>query len=220
MLEPYGPNVATAEGKLWRFHVRITAPPFADPSGVNDLVWAETLFQTKLLCSAWSLQASRELHLDVNSLTLGVIARAGFGKRIDWSDNSVGNGDIPPGHKLSFLRAINDTTKWMIPILLLPGWLLNLTPWRAAHKAHTELELYMRELITAEKNNVREDLEYQSSSSKGNLLTAVMKVSASEARDNSKSNGRSKKETLTDDEVLGNLFIYLLAGESPHINKI
>lgn len=127
----------------------------------------------------------------------------------------MGNGDdIPPGHKLSFLRAINDTTQWMIPILLLPGWLLNLTPLRAAHVAHKELETYMREMITSEKKNLRENLEYQSASSKGNLLTAVMKASASEARAANKSTGGTKKETFTDDEVLGNLFIYLLAGGS------
>ncbi|KAL1623921.1 hypothetical protein SLS56_008116 [Neofusicoccum ribis] len=33
ILEPYGPNVATAEGATYRFHVRVTAPPFGDGTG-------------------------------------------------------------------------------------------------------------------------------------------------------------------------------------------
>jgi hypothetical protein len=38
-LRRYDPNVATTEGKAYNFHVRITAPPFNDGSGANDLVW-------------------------------------------------------------------------------------------------------------------------------------------------------------------------------------
>ena len=153
--------------------------------------------------------------MDVNSLTLGVISRAGFGRRIEWTDSTVDSkDDVPPGHDLTFLHAINDTTKWMTPILLLPGWIMNITPWRQAHKAHQELEKYMREMIASEKEALRNDLEYQSARARGNLLTSVMKASASDARAGEKPNEPLRKESFTDEEVMGNLFIYLLAGKS------
>lgn len=82
-LEPYGPNVATAEGATYRFHVRNTAPSFGDMSGANELVWNETIYQTRQLSQAWSQhETPQPLQMDVNSLTLSVISLAGFGKRL------------------------------------------------------------------------------------------------------------------------------------------
>ncbi|KAI9878966.1 MAG: hypothetical protein M1830_010020 [Pleopsidium flavum] len=221
LLEPYGPNVATAEGKTYRFHVRITAPPFGDMSGANDLVWNETMSQTRLLMNSWSQHTSRELQLDVNGLTLAVISLAGFGKRLDWTSNSGDtNKSIPPGYKLSFLKAISDTTGHMIAILLLPNWLLRLTPLRKAALAHTQLDKYMREMIRAEKIKIRENKDHQSASARGNLLTSVMNASASEAAASIKAGGHIRKEAFTEDEVMGNLFIYLLAGYETTANAI
>lgn len=46
LLEIYGSNVTTTEGSIFRFHLRVVAPPFADNTGANDLVWDETRTQT------------------------------------------------------------------------------------------------------------------------------------------------------------------------------
>ena len=260
ILEPYGPNVATAEGKTYRFHVRITAPPFGDMSGANDLVWSETMRQTRRLTSSWSSHVSRELQLDVNGLTLAVISRAGFGKPLDWTSNSLdemrsksrkvttaatpttaatavdndAQNDVPAGYKISFLRAIHDTTGNMAAILLLPRWLMRWTPLQDAALAHSQLEKYMREMIKSEKLSIRKNANHESKTSRGNLLTSVLRASASEAAEEKKKKeeaevGRmgeapaakkARKEAFTDDEVMGNLFIYLLAGYETTANAI
>ncbi|KAH7034013.1 hypothetical protein B0J12DRAFT_744644 [Macrophomina phaseolina] len=121
LLEPYGPNVATAEGANYRFHVRITAPPFGDLSGVNELVWAETVHRTRRLAEVWSRGATRDLYADVNLLTLAIISRAGFGKPWQWTAESGDGRDVPEGHRLSFFKAIHNTTNYMVAILMLPG---------------------------------------------------------------------------------------------------
>lgn len=219
ILEPYGPNVATAEGATYRFHVRVTAPPFGDLSGVNDLVWNETIHQTRRLSEVWSKQSSHDLGMDVNSLTLAVISLAGFGKRVDWMSSSD-DQHIPRGYKLSFLKAISDTTAYMVAILLFPGWLLNLSPWRKAHTAHVQLDKYLRQIIREEKSSLEQDSSYQNSKARANLLTSVIRASRTEAQIDSQKTGSSRKDMFTEDEVMGNLFIYLLAGYETTANAI
>lgn len=204
--------MVTAEGKTFRFHLRITAPPFGDTSGVNDLVWSETIYQTRRLCEAWSQETPRELQLDVNSLTLAVMSLAGFGMRVDWTSTS-GTKDIPKGYKLSFLEAIHNTATYMVFILLLPRWLLRLSPLNKADLARSQLEKYLREIIRSERKKIEIDSNHESSTAKGNLLTAVLRASASEASTNTKDIKDGRKQAFTEEEVMGNLFVFLLGGE-------
>ena len=177
--------------------------------------------QARKLTSSWSKGVARELQLDVNGLTLAVISRAGFGKPVDWTSNSMDEADtIPAGYRVSFLRAIHDTTGFMAAILLLPNWLMRLTPLKNAALAHSQLDKYMREMIGLEKQKIRQDLNHQSETAKGNLLTSVLRASASEAAAEAKAGSKARKEAFTDDEVLGNLFIYLLAGYETTANAI
>ena len=174
--------------------------------------------QTRLLLASWAQSSSRELQLDVNGLTLAVISLAGFGKPVEWTSNSEDQtNNIPPGYKLSFLRSINDTTKYMIAILLLPNWLMSLTPLKNAALAHSQLDKYMREMIRGEKKNISENKDHESSAARGNLLTSLMRASANEA---SSTKGNGKKVAFTEDEVMGNLIIYLLAGYETTANAI
>lgn len=218
MLEPYGPNVVTAEGKEYSFHVRITAPPFNDGSGANDLVWKESTFQTRQLMDSWSKEGpTRDLSLDINRLTLGVISLTGFGKRLDLAaENSEFGNTLPPGYKLSLLHALHTVTIHIVTILLIPKWFMNMTPMAGIALAHAELEKYLRAMIKSETANLNKDAKYQSSDAKGNLLTSVLRASAHEGA----ALGQGRKHAFTEDEVLGNLFLYLLAGYETTANAI
>lgn len=212
MIQPYGTNVVTAEGKRWQFHYRITAPPFNEVN--NRLNWSETLRQTQSLSDAWSRHCSRDLHLDIHSLTLNIISCAGFGLRQDWVSDTIGNdGSIPDGHGMSFLQAITTVVKYIVPILLLPTKLMLYTPLRKGAKAYLEFENYMRAVIDAEKQKVDANTDYENLDSRGNLLTAMLKVSASEAKDALGGARSTKKTTFSDDEILGNAFMFFLAGQ-------
>ncbi|KAH0293768.1 hypothetical protein KCU62_g848, partial [Aureobasidium sp. EXF-3399] len=222
LLEPYGPNVATTEGKNYQFHVRITAPPFGDISGVNSLVWRETLRQTEVLCEAWSKESSRSLSGDLNALTLSVISLAGFGKQIDWAASDETHQEIPQGYVMSFLKAISDTTGYMVAILLFPGWLLRWSPLKKANDAHVELDKYLREMIRNERARIAvgRSADTERVAARGNLLTSLLEASHSEARSSNKGPDGVQKRAFTEDEVMGNLFIYLLAGYETTANSI
>ncbi|KAI5275995.1 hypothetical protein E4T47_01133 [Aureobasidium subglaciale] len=222
LLEPHGPNVATTEGKNYQFHVRITAPPFGDLSGVNSLVWRETLKQTQVLCEAWSKESSRSLSGDLNALTLSVISLAGFGKQINWTASDEEHQDIPEGYIMSFLKAISDTTGFMVAILLFPGWLLRMTRLKKANDAHMELDKYLRQMIRDERGRIAAGAtsDTRAVATRGNLLTSLLEASHSESKSSKKAADGVQKRAFTEDEVMGNLFIYLLAGYETTANSI
>ena len=214
MIQPYGTNIVTAEGKQWQFHVRITAPPFNEAN--NRLNWTETLHQSQYLSDTWARGGSSDLYLDVYSLTLKIISCAGFGLRQDSSDNPMINHDqVPIGYEMSFLEAITTVVKHIVPILLLPTKAMLYVPFlRKGAKAYIEFERYMRALINGEKDKIEANADYENIETKGNLLTAMLKVSASEAKTANKGDGGIRKTYFTDNEVLGNAFMFFLAGKS------
>ncbi|CAG8952971.1 hypothetical protein HYFRA_00003161 [Hymenoscyphus fraxineus] len=220
ILELYGPNVATAEGAEYRFHVRITAPPLGDSSGVNELVWNETMCQTRTLLRQWEQESPEDLHEDINALTLAVISLAGFGKKLKSVKEQ--SQDIPSGFKISFLRAISDTTSFMVAILVFPAWLLKITPLAKAHLAHAQLDKYLRAMLAEESVAIESGGNVKSKGPKGNLLQTVLKSAYDVLQEDKQQEigEKGKKVGFTQDEVLGNLFIYLLAGYETTANAI
>ncbi len=203
MIEPFGPNVVSSEGNLWRFHYRITAPPFGDAA--NHLVWAETIRQAGSVVQSWSSSESVNLKADIYRLGVNVMAFAGFGRQIDWTDDGKA---VPEGHKISLLDSIMGIVLYLPYILLLPKWLLKRSPWKIAYTAYTEFEKYMREFIAVEKAKIKSGSASEGKT-KGNLLTALLATNAAEEK-NSKQGGQ--RSSFTDDEVLGNIFIFFMAG--------
>ncbi|KAL8945489.1 MAG: hypothetical protein Q9183_008075, partial [Haloplaca sp. 2 TL-2023] len=90
------------------------------------------------------------------------------------------------------------------------------TPFRTGARAYIEFEQYMRAAINDEKTKIEADSAYEKQEARGNLLTAMLKVSASEA----KQDGGAKKTTFTDEEVLGNAFMFFLAGYDTTANSM
>lgn len=203
MLEPFGPNVVSTEGDLWRLHQRITVPSLGE--GVNKLVWTETFRQTEMMVSPWVSAVSSSLKTDIYSLTINVMSGAAFGQRAEWSE--TGN-IIPPGHKMSLVAAVYGLVMHLPHILLLPKGLLKLFFPDTAYRSYVEYDKYISEFHQKEKARLERDSNYESSL-KGNLLTAILKSNLTDQKDTSVK-GRT---TLTDKEILGNSFIFLLAGK-------
>lgn len=204
--------MATAEGETYRFHVRITAPPFSDGSGVNNIVWNETVMQTKSLMERWSKERPANLHEDVNALTLAVISLAAFGRKLD-SDGANAQA-VPPGYKMSFLCALADTTKYILQILVFPTWVLQWSPFARAALARKELEKHMLEIIDDEKaalseRGLKDEIRL---GPRGNLVQSIMKASHQCAQAAPTGKVASMGRGFSDTEVMGNLWIYLLAG--------
>jgi cytochrome P450 len=206
MLEPFGPNIVSTELNDWRLHFKITAPSVGDK--VNDLVFRETQRQTGFLVNAWARNGSGNLKQDVYLLALNIMACGGFGRQMEWKQ--ADKAAPPKGHSMTLLTAINDLVGHLGVILLLPKSALRWSPWKRGHDAYDEFEKYMKEMIVEEKQGLATNEAYEGKM-KGNLLTAMLKTNASERKNEKAAAG--ERVTLSDDEVLGNIFMFFMAGE-------
>jgi cytochrome P450 len=207
ILEPFGPNVVSVEGDLWKFHLGITLPPLAAESVVR-LVWDETARQVDMMIAAWRPQDSHKER--VYALTMNTMSLVGFGHQSDWGKGERA-ADVPPGHQYSMVVAMTHVVLHLPHILLLPRWLLRWSPWPVAYRAANELESYIDEMLASE----RERLQHSNSEAeRETLLTAVLRTNIGaqkKGRTDAQAVGRT---ALTDEEIRGNVFIFLVAGTS------
>lgn len=145
------------------------------------------------------------LKADVYRLGLNVIACAGFGRRVHWTDDGKA---APEGHTISLLNSIMGIALYLPYVLLLPKWLLKRSPWKVAYTAYMEFEQYMREFIAVKKAKIHSGKMYEGKT-QGSLLTALLATNAAEEKNAKQGTPRS---SFTDEEVLGNIFMFFMAG--------
>jgi len=204
-LEPFGPSVVSVDGERWRFHLGITLPPFMQDN-VLGTVWDETCRQVDVMATAWvHAGAEASLKRNIYSLTMNTMSLVGFGKQPDWADGLDGNAE---GHTLTLVDAIYGVVMHLPHILLLPKRALKqFAP--TAYLGHVELERYMAELLGQEKARLQSS-RGEEEAVRETPLTAVL-------RSNKRKPGR---ETLTDAELKGNIFMFLLAGYDTTANTM
>lgn len=204
MLEPFGPNVVSTDGDVWRSHIRVTLPSFGEQ--VQNVVWEETIRQTDMLCQSWLKLGKVGIKERIYQLTMNTMCLASFGWRVDWES---GQDDTPPGHKLSLVEAVTEVVLHLPHVLLLPRWALRILPDRTAYVACSEFEKYMDELLARESSALTEGTALEAR--RENLLTALLRSSRESAKAEKSRTG--VRAGLTNREIQGNIFIFLLAGK-------
>jgi len=200
--------VVSTEHDEWKKHRKVAQPAFSERN--NKLVWDEATRLTDEIFTDWGGQDV--VHVDhVVDMTLPfallVISAAGFGRRVPWIEE-VRSSKVkpPPGHTITFIEAVSTMCKGLVVRLLFPDWVLGLRPhWRAVRTAYFELEKYMAEMIQkrqAERLAPRDDDgdEIHQASLFDGLLAASEEEFA------------SGQTALSQKELMGNIWIFLLAG--------
>ena len=135
VLDVFGKNMLTVEGALWRLHRKITQPSFSERN--NRVVWAEALHQGQAMVESWLRKGSmgagltsavHTLEGDHMRLSLAVISKAGFGRKILWpfeEEEQFGSGDegLPAGHDMSYTESMDTLLRNILVILIIPAWL-------------------------------------------------------------------------------------------------
>lgn len=231
-LDIYGRNVVTTEGAAWRQHRKATSPPFTEKN--NHLVWAESIELANAMLSSWvgpdgqGDQTVDRVMDDTMRLSLYVISRAGFGRKLQWpsadakADVDEGyldhskiqnqRNDRDPGHSMSYTYAIHCLLDNILLQFVLPRWLVKRVPlktFQKANEAYSEWGNYMKEAVAARKKSLEEGVD---SSDQMDIITQLVK--------NQLNTETNKDAALTDSEILGNMFVLILAGHETAANSI
>jgi cytochrome P450 len=144
------------------------------------------------------------------TLALHVLIAGGLGKSYSFSG---GVGTLAGGHTMSYRDALKIIIMNLIPALILgslppiPSFILT-KKIREIKEAVREFRSHMNEMVEEERTRV-DNLD----SEKDNLLTALVRAS------NAASQGK-ERSSLSHDEIMGNLFIYNVAGHDTTANTI
>ncbi|KAI8969412.1 cytochrome P450 [Trametes punicea] len=196
LLATFGSNILVTEGEVWKRQRKIAAPAFSERN--YRLVWDETIHIVEdLLQNVWGDKDVVEIPhvLDITvGITLLVIGVAGFGRRISWVEDNI----TPPGHSMTFKEALYHVSHLLVLKVIFPDWLLRWgTPkMRRFARASDELDKYLHEMVQDRRSaKVKEE--------RHDLFSSLLDANEGELDTDAK---------LTDDELLGNMFIFLVAG--------
>lgn len=148
---------------------------------------------------------------DTMALALNVLMAAGFGKRFEFGGSAKGKqeGDSMASYRHALSMVLENLTRAIITSMLmeLPPWA---TPkkWMEMKNALKEVEIFMRKMVEDERKGLNEK-----SSERDNLMSALLRASDSEVL------GKGKIG-LNDEEIIGNLFIYNVAGHDTTSNTL
>jgi cytochrome P450 len=217
MLDFYGPNLDTVNGKVWDRHRKITVPPFNEQN--SALVWGETADQTDQLLRMWSKKDHvTTTQYDVHALALNVLCGAGFGQHSSFiEDSEPPTGGAHSQIRLGYRESLRLLLANIVQLVLLglltkagfPRWMF----WGGMQKlaiAYDEFKGYMSEMLAKEKAAVE-----QGDLTRHNLMSALVRASEQSreaAETSTKDSAAVASAGLSDEEVYGNLFIFNLAG--------
>ncbi|MCJ1310847.1 hypothetical protein MMC25_004514 [Agyrium rufum] len=243
-IKVYGNNVITAEGQAWRQHRKITSPPFSEKN--NHLVWAESIRQTQAMLKSWTLSGEKTvttLPTDSKRLSLHVISKAGFGVSLLWPgvdtpalpssfDETSANGEsgqaddltLRPGHKMTYTDAISMFIEHLFPIMLVPKELLKRIPmqyFQDSYVSFVEWTKYMHEMLEMKKQNIIAGNKHQGPDLLGALIRgAGYDTDMLKSATDDKATPRPQTGLITDDEIISNSFVFIVAGHETTANSI
>ncbi|KAF8142663.1 cytochrome P450 [Mycena galopus ATCC 62051] len=191
----FGRNIVASEGDEWKRYRRISAPAFSEKN--NKLVWDESV---KIMADMFNTQWNNADEVTIDhcveitlAIALFVIGVAGFGHKVSWQEDTV----VPPGYTMSFKDALHTVSTETITKLIVPTWAMGLTKHlRHVRAAFNELDAYMFDMIKARRESEKKEERYD-------LFSQLLDASQEGTEDGG--------AQMSDRELVGNIFIFLLA---------
>ncbi|CAK7202560.1 hypothetical protein SEUCBS139899_005284 [Sporothrix eucalyptigena] len=185
---------------------------------------------------------------DTMTLALNIIGYVGFGLRLTWPGETIpddtdprmrkyGSHTPPPGHSMTFATSVELVLHHIIMLLLMPTPLLRFLALfmkapRAAYEANDNYVRYMREFLDDKIEVAKEDAASGRRSGDGGMDLMGQLVRGRYDDETAKTRTGAKKKTdtiaaaaktetaLTDDEIIGNAFIMMVAGHETTANSL
>ncbi|TFK59164.1 cytochrome P450 [Pluteus cervinus] len=202
-IKMFGMNIIAADGEQWRKHRRIVGPAFS--KDLYQLVWQEVchIYDEMTEAEGWSQKDTFEVPA-IQSFTfkmaLLIIGNCGFGFNFEWSEPPAADGTMSIQEALEH---VTDLTR----LIFLPRWItkLPIPLFKRYQTAYAMLMQFMREQIAERRQLVRGGTPLRK-----DIFTTMVQANEDE----------EARFKLDDDELIGNIFVMLLAGHETTAHSV
>jgi len=219
VLNVYGKNLSTTDDEEWQKHRKVTAVTFTEKN--NELVWRESLAQSNAMLQYWK-EHKGDLTKDTKVFTLNVLAAALFNKNYPFQGatevkSESNKSSEPREDAYNYRDSLSVILRFIIPIFVfgsegLRAWW---TPksWKTAADSVAVFRAYVTGLITEERDHISNGNQHNQ-----HLVAALVRACEledagdSELTKESAHLPRRRDTTLTEEEIISNLFVFAFAG--------
>ncbi|KAI4192931.1 MAG: hypothetical protein LQ346_004085, partial [Caloplaca aetnensis] len=177
VVEHFGPNVVTTEGSTWRDHRKVSSGAFNERS--NAVVWKESVKQAEKMIKAWGRRNDgdgkggmwvKDVYPDAATTSLHIISRSGFGVRLLWDGEEMGEeqeveegyerftSHTPRGgHTMTFKESMHTMLRDFVWMGLFSKATLKSLPFkrtRKVYEGYTNFNDYLHELLELKKTAI------------------------------------------------------------------
>lgn len=207
-LKVFGPNISCSEGQSWRTQRRVATRCFNEAN--NEIVWSETLGLADDMLRYWTAKGSvKSVAEDIRSVTLSVLARAGFGKSTKFRghDERVQLKETDSQDERESLALVLENC--LIILALGPKTLSSLARWWLPSKlrvVNNAVESFQAQMTLTYEEEKRAFAAGEQRS-RNTLMTLLIRASQEAAEEEGDAGGG-----LTESEIYGNMFTFNFAG--------
>ncbi|KAF8532951.1 cytochrome P450, partial [Trichophaea hybrida] len=226
IIDMYGSNLLTASDEDWPHHRRYIAGAFNEKN--NNLVWEETLLQSGQMLSIWKSRAAPNttdpmaidtLNYDAMTMALHVLSSAAFGIPLYFTEATTKRPEAeqgagheifldteqpPTGFTMTYRQSIlfisQNISSTVGAVMFLPSWMK--VVFKHQFAAHRNLGNYLRSIV--------EETQAKSKYGQDSLLSLMVRATQEDSA--SRRVGKESGKGFTTQELMGNLFIFTVAG--------
>ncbi len=214
----FGQNVLTSTGESWSRQRKVVAGVINER--ISKTVFNESIHQTKGLLDEvlghGKAGETNRLFDMMKKITINVLSGAGMGTSVDWKDNV--NDEPSPGFKMTYIEAVKHVIQGVAGPIILPQWFLSNYPsFLPGYKTLKSLSYAVMEFPIHTRNMLNQE-RLRTVAAHGETRSNIMSqlLHASEQGD-----GEQKGvKALSEEEMLGNLFIFTAAGFDTTANTL
>jgi cytochrome P450 len=213
VLNVFGKNLSTTDDQEWQRHRKMTAVTFTEKN--NELVWQQSLSQAKGMLEYWTHSAEpiRSTHKDSKIFTLNVLAAALFNKVYPFDAQTKAKAQQNTDDKsYQYRESLSTILSSIIQIFIfgeqgLQAWWLPKS-WKEAGVAMSTFRSYVLGLMNEERSYLA-----QGKTDHQHLVARLVRACEEEQLEKTETAANeSKVMTLTEEEIISNLFVYAFAG--------
>lgn len=225
-MNKFGSNVLTSSGESWARQRKLVASVINER--ISRTVFQESLQQTKGLIN--EVLAGREMGEStrvfdmLKKITINVLSGAGMGASVEWDDDKDDKPVEP--YRQTYMEAVKHVINGVAGPIILPAWfLLNYPSFMPGYNFLKPLGHAMQEFPIHTRRKLEEERQRTLAAhgqTRSNIMAQLLQASEEEGANGGTSTSSSRKggQALSEEEMLGNLFIFTAAGFDTTANSL